>query len=121
MLLSLHLATQVDRGQYLDFDSHAGVLSSGCYVVRKKGLQNFSWFHGVCQILRTQVQERLDMLKIEKVDLPVRYHRARVEAGFDPETYSWQELLSHCTLWSSDLALAYRCIALNTAVHAWLW
>lgn len=44
------------------------------------------------------MQERLDMLKIEKVDLPVRYHRARVEAGFDPETYSWQELLSHCTL-----------------------
>ena len=44
------------------------------------------------------MQERLDMLKIEKVDLPVRYHRARVEAGFDPETYSWQELLSYCTL-----------------------
>lgn len=50
-------------------------------------------FYGVCQIVSTQVQERLDMLNIEKVDLPVRYHRARIEAGFDPETYSWQELL----------------------------
>ena len=89
MPLSLHLATQVDRGQYLDFDSHAGVLSSGYYVVRKKVFAKSSG---------QQVQERLDMLKIEKVDLPVRYHRARVEAGFDPETYSWQELLSYCTL-----------------------